>query len=478
MSQPVECFPACPPSTPVQVPGPTGVNGINAFSTTTSPISLNMPAGTPVNITVVNGQWVALGEVLFISDQTNIGHFLVIAAPQFPYTTIQAAYYPQTTDTIGGVGVNIAAGAVVTPGAYNGADGYTFLSGPLTIPGLPSPTVVFSVYSNRGIGKGMVLLLTDGTNFAHFLVNAVTGTQTVNATLVYGYNDTPSGNTINAGALVGPSGEDGFSSFTFLTGNLKLPSSAGKLAIAADTTNNIPVFSSVMFAIGQPVFVSDGTNKGNFTVFAIPTSTSIQLTWLDSAGDSVAGDTIISGGISSSSVTNAAKVVPMGNPAPSAAAIWSDPSGGEASPPLGYVVTGVTASANMGQSGGYTISGGTLQNVGDSIEFEAWFKFLATGGTKTIVVNWAGNAIFTSAALGSANGTILKVSGRIVMTATGPNLQNCLVTSTLGGSYPTSSNAGASADPSLPQQIQILLTQTYLTDSLVLLYFMAKLLPG
>ena len=448
-----DCSCECATPAPVNIPGPNGTGGVNAFTTTTAPISLNISIGTLVNISVVNGQWAAVGEVIFISDGTNIAHFLVASAPVFPYTTLQATYEPQTTDTNGGIGVSIATGAIVTPSAYNGADAYTFITSNLLIPAVGS-SATFGVLSNRGFIARQIIQISDGTNSAHFLITSVTGTNTIVGTFLGSVGDSPSGNTITAiaggafVALVSPSGGDGFSSYGITTANFALPAAQGTVTPA--------VRSSAMFVGGEFVIASDGTNIGNFQVTAVPTATSVTLKWLDQTGDSVTGTTILSG----------AKIVPVGQQAAANAAIISDIAG--------HTTTGVVTSATLAS---WSIPGGTLVNIGDVLEFELWINVAAIGGNKTYVLNFGGTAIFTYGPAAPNLNTVLKVSGKIVLKNNGPYAETAVVSSTFV-TVTTTGQAAPSENTSAAVAMTVFLTQTNAADSSTVVYFFAKLTPG
>lgn len=86
----------------------------------------------------------------------------------------------------------------------------------------------------------------------------------------------------------GTKGADGIDAFTITTQSVNLPPAIG---------NNVtfPVANSMWMAIGQNIFISDGTNVGNFQVQSLPGITSVVLKWLGYTGDSPANTPIGSG---------------------------------------------------------------------------------------------------------------------------------------------------------------------------------------
>jgi hypothetical protein len=105
---------------------------------------------------------------------------------------------------------------------------------------------------------------------------------------------------VNVPGAEGPSGTngtpgtDGVSSFTITTAPFSLPTALSNVTVT--------VANSTWMAPGQNVFISDGTNLGNFKVVSLPSSSSVVLEYLDYAGDSGTGVTINTG----------ASVVPSG----------------------------------------------------------------------------------------------------------------------------------------------------------------------
>lgn len=94
------------------IPGAAGSNGVNAYTLTTSTITLPAAAGPVILATsVADSSWAAIGQVLFISDDTNWGHFRVLTQPSSTSFTLDWLQYPN--DAVGTT--VIASGAHVSP---------------------------------------------------------------------------------------------------------------------------------------------------------------------------------------------------------------------------------------------------------------------------------------------------------------------------------------------------------------------------
>lgn len=88
----------------------------------------------------------------------------------------------------------------------------------------------------------------------------------------------------------GNNGTNGINAFTTTTGNFPIPPTAGSQV-------SVSVGSTAWMAVGQPIYVSDGTNQANFTVASISGINGVFLKWLNASGDSTGGTTINSGAI-------------------------------------------------------------------------------------------------------------------------------------------------------------------------------------
>jgi hypothetical protein len=115
------CACPCPDPTVTEIPGSTGAagadgadgaNGVNAYTVTTSTVILPAAAGPVVLATsVAVSSWMAIGQIIFISDGTNWGHFEVLTLPSSTSVTLDWLQYPNDA---AGTTV-IASGATVSP---------------------------------------------------------------------------------------------------------------------------------------------------------------------------------------------------------------------------------------------------------------------------------------------------------------------------------------------------------------------------
>lgn len=124
MSATTNCACPCPTPEIVTVPGApgtdgttgtAGTNGINAYTTTTTP-TFNLPGapGPTGLINVAVSSWMAIDQIIIISDPTvvgNLGHFQVLTIPSSTGVTLQWLQYP--TDAV--PGTPITSGSQVSP---------------------------------------------------------------------------------------------------------------------------------------------------------------------------------------------------------------------------------------------------------------------------------------------------------------------------------------------------------------------------
>jgi len=102
MSAGTECNCACPTPEITQIPGSPGTNGttgaqgtdgISSFTLTTSPINLPVAPGPTGLVGFVTTAWMAVGQVVFISDGVDWGHFRVLTIPTPFSATLQWLNY-------------------------------------------------------------------------------------------------------------------------------------------------------------------------------------------------------------------------------------------------------------------------------------------------------------------------------------------------------------------------------------------------
>jgi len=101
------CTPCCDTTlVTAQVPGPTGQS---AYTETVGAITIPGAAGAAGTIEVGNSDWIAVHQILFISDETNYGHFEVTSIPDSTHIAISWLDYNGDN----GAGLTIAIGAKV-----------------------------------------------------------------------------------------------------------------------------------------------------------------------------------------------------------------------------------------------------------------------------------------------------------------------------------------------------------------------------
>ena len=96
------CQCACPNPEVVEIPGSpgengaagaNGTNGVNAFTFLTAQLEIPT-AGNTVIASVAVSSWMALGQVVIVSDGTEKGHFEVTALPSSTSATLEFLEYP------------------------------------------------------------------------------------------------------------------------------------------------------------------------------------------------------------------------------------------------------------------------------------------------------------------------------------------------------------------------------------------------
>ena len=121
MSVAGNCACACPTPEIIEIPGSpgengtagaAGTNGQNAFTTTTAGIDLPGAAGPVVSpSTFVSTSWMAINQVIWVSDGTNGAHFKVLTKPSTTSATLEWLDY--VGDSV--ATTTIASGATATP---------------------------------------------------------------------------------------------------------------------------------------------------------------------------------------------------------------------------------------------------------------------------------------------------------------------------------------------------------------------------
>jgi len=120
MSATANCACPCPTPEVVEIPGSAGADGaagaagadgINAYTVTTADIILPGAPGPTGLVNVAVSSWMSIGQVIFISDGAQWGHFEVLTKPSSVGVTLNWLQYPNDS----GVGLTIDSGATVSP---------------------------------------------------------------------------------------------------------------------------------------------------------------------------------------------------------------------------------------------------------------------------------------------------------------------------------------------------------------------------
>lgn len=225
------CACPCPDPTITEVPGSPGAagadgadgaDGINAYTVTTADVTLPAAAGPVVLATsVAVSSWASIGQVIFISDGTNWGHFEVLTKPSATSFTLEWLNYPN--DAVGTT--VIASGATVSPAGVLATfapptaitDNSTGTASNTIAAGVGIETLMFQVHL-PSLGVGASELMTNytlGYAFKILAVDAVVETvgtgagATMNLNLEIGAVNVTGGvvnptlaNTATAGALI------------------------------------------------------------------------------------------------------------------------------------------------------------------------------------------------------------------------------------------------------------------------------------
>jgi hypothetical protein len=162
MSAPANCSPCCSSETTTQIvgpqgdPGDDGADGQNAYTViATSAVTIGA-VGASITVTVASSEWMAIGQVVILSDGTKKCHMQVTAKPAVTQFTGTFLGY-QGDDTSG----SIAVGGVVSPagvsGTINQAAAVTLVAGTKNITGvsISATSIIFaSLYTPAGTRTG------------------------------------------------------------------------------------------------------------------------------------------------------------------------------------------------------------------------------------------------------------------------------------------------------------------------------------
>ena len=159
----------------VNIPGTPGVgtpgtNGQSAYTTLTSPITFANTA-TPVVASVVNSTWMAVGQIVFLSDGTNFASCKVTAVSVASPTAVTLLWQNYNGD--GGAPVTVGiGGAVVSAGRQiatpvtvpNGGTGVATLTGILLGNGVSAVTALNYHFGTPQVATGATAVVVVDAN--------------------------------------------------------------------------------------------------------------------------------------------------------------------------------------------------------------------------------------------------------------------------------------------------------------------------
>jgi len=124
MPLPVDCCSCCTTAVTTNLVGSSGAtgeagdNGVNAFTTITDAGGIVIPAiAATVDVAVADNSWAAIGQVVFLSDETDMGTFTVTTLTGT--TSMNLTFLGATGDSA--PGATIDSGGMVSPAGQPGA---------------------------------------------------------------------------------------------------------------------------------------------------------------------------------------------------------------------------------------------------------------------------------------------------------------------------------------------------------------------
>lgn len=198
MSTPSNCCNSCDTPTTVNIPGSQGQS---AFTDTAA--SFVVPAvGNDVTITVLNTDWMAVGEPIFIEGA---GTFEVVTIVDATHVTVE--YLDIDANTAAGNA--IASGTIVTPtgtssNGTNGVNAFTVTTADFVVPAIGA-TVAITVGNSSWITIGQNVFVEDA---GYFEVTAKSDSTHFTGQYLDVADNTHATENIVAGAGVSPSGAD------------------------------------------------------------------------------------------------------------------------------------------------------------------------------------------------------------------------------------------------------------------------------
>lgn len=266
-----------------------GPPGKNAFTITNG--DYQQPnVGDVVNIPTVDASFAQIGQTIYVQDGGYYDVEAVGSGGSF-ITGRLLDYQPHAIP-----GANILSGKGVSPGGAKGQKGdtgsnaYTILTTGFEQP-LESGTVRIEVQEAVWAVPGQVIFVEGGGYYE--VVTVDTSTEMTVLNLGYPGNESPgqtvtSPGGISPGGIIGATGEQGFNSFTELTGPFTQPNESATVEISVENT--------AWMVPGQIIFIDGG---GYYRVDSVDSSTQATVENLGYPSNTTPGDTVSDpGGVS------------------------------------------------------------------------------------------------------------------------------------------------------------------------------------
>lgn len=270
-----DCSPCCNPPLPVNVPGPSGLNG---FTTVTNIFTIPAQFST-VNVTVDNAANLILNQNVFIGSYNTNGANFLVTAINSP-TSITLEYIGYAGDLA--VGSVIVAGAIIESGTGNlpsyASQSSVFTTAPFNLPNQGS-AVAIAVNNTSAFTVGTTVFL-GGINWVITAVGSSTAMTILPLAFPADQTILGAGGTIASASVITPG-----------TGNGALGVAGSSLTLAFQRpstvggTNTATVLSSAPFQVGMNVCFLTPLFAENYLVTAVPNTTQVTLKRLGFFGD-------------------------------------------------------------------------------------------------------------------------------------------------------------------------------------------------
>jgi hypothetical protein len=261
------CCPQCQTPVTTNVPG---VAGASAFTFTTANIVVPAINATVV-VPVLDTSWMVVGEYVVLPGPANFQ----ITAINPTASTATLTFLGITGDISAGSTINLNSTVSPTgqPGAAgtNGANAFTLLTAPLTLPAVNS-SVTATVGNSTQFADGQQIFISDGSgDVGNFTITGFPSSTQLTLTFLGNTGDSAPATVINSGASVVPTGKQGVAGITAaatidtaLAGSQGLSTTPTQalsvaLALAAGIGHNYVLFCRIMLEYSGATFASART---------------------------------------------------------------------------------------------------------------------------------------------------------------------------------------------------------------------------